>query len=211
MLTMCAWRMRRRLTMSVICMREPSSLGCACAAKMLTCALLHVGGDRRPAGRRSGRARDVLEHEQPVRRADGLDLARRAPRAMSRQARSVITVTRSCGCTFRQTRIALRAPGCKLGVEVSHIVHRSRPSLHDLSQSCLRLGHHVVDDRLEIVAGFLEHAAAGGRRRCRARGSCGCTRRPPGCRARRARRRRSRGIRGCSSRSGTSRLAGRSR
>ena len=33
MLTMCAWRMRRRFTMPVICMRDCSSLGCTCTAK----------------------------------------------------------------------------------------------------------------------------------------------------------------------------------
>jgi hypothetical protein len=34
---MCAWRMCRRFTMSVICMRERSSLVCTCTAKMETC------------------------------------------------------------------------------------------------------------------------------------------------------------------------------
>jgi hypothetical protein len=36
MLTMCAWRICRRVTTSVICMRERSSWACAWAAKMLT-------------------------------------------------------------------------------------------------------------------------------------------------------------------------------
>ena len=36
MFTMCAWRILRRLTTSVICMRVRNSLGCAFTAKMLT-------------------------------------------------------------------------------------------------------------------------------------------------------------------------------
>ena len=64
MLTMCACRMRRRLTMSVISMREPSSLACTRAAKMLTslCSMSAAIG-RRQADERPRRV--VLEHERP--------------------------------------------------------------------------------------------------------------------------------------------------
>ena len=86
MLTMCAWRIWRRLTMSVICMREPSSFACACAAKMLTCARsrsARIGRRQRDERPR----RESLQHEGVVRRADGLDFVhQRGARCLHRLA-----------------------------------------------------------------------------------------------------------------------------
>ena len=77
MLTMWPWRIFRRLTMSVSCMRERELVALHVHGEDADLALLHVGGDRRrqiderPLG-------DVFEDERLVGRADLLDLVHEA-------------------------------------------------------------------------------------------------------------------------------------
>ena len=77
MFTMWAWRILRRLTMSVSCMRELSSFALHVHGEDADLALFHVVGDhRRQVGERP--RRDVFENERLVGRADRLDLVHEA-------------------------------------------------------------------------------------------------------------------------------------
>ena len=111
MLTMWAWRMRRRLTTSVICIRLWSSLGWTSTAKMLTwevsMSARTVAGIS-VSGRGARASRTKAFQTQPMRSSS---LAREA--AMVRQRSSVMRVTFSDGWIRRQVVTALWAPGMK--------------------------------------------------------------------------------------------------
>ena len=109
MLTMWAWRMWRRFTTSVICMREPELIGLHLTAKMdtwevsmsaRTAAGILVSG----RGARSSSTKPF--QRQPH---DSSSCAMEA--AMASVARSAISVTFSSGWMRRQVMTAERAPG----------------------------------------------------------------------------------------------------
>ena len=170
---MCACRIRRRLTMSVICMRERSSLRLRLRGEDADLALLHVGGDRRPAGRRAAAA--------PRPRARTPCTARRPPRsratrlaAMSRQASSVITrhpLVRLDVAGRRESRCARRAAVRVERVIIAWLLVIVSVRARRLTARVSVSFDHVVDDLLQVCPVSCEDLAAGGRRRCRARGS----------------------------------------
>jgi hypothetical protein len=103
MLTMCAWRMWRRFTTSVICMRECSSLACTCTAKMETCEVSmssSTAAGMSTSGRGARSSSTNTFHGQPRS-------ASCAPRAaaIGSVARSVISVT------FSAIRVNAQAGG----------------------------------------------------------------------------------------------------
>ena len=108
MFTMWAWRILRRFTTSVICMRVRSSLACAFTAKMLTW-LVSMSSRTARGMSPSGPRRQVFQHPGVVaqaRRSSSL----RQRRARSREhARSVISVTFSSGWMRRQRHRVARA------------------------------------------------------------------------------------------------------
>src|SRR6185503_1275982 len=123
--------------MSVIVMREPSSFSCTRAAKMLTSLFSRsaaIAGGRPASGRGASSSSTNDAYDAPT---PSTSLMSAAP--MSRQATSLMTVTRSCGWTFRQTRTALAAPGCR-------------------SNSNFRLRNHEIDDGRQVAAGRLPGA-----------------------------------------------------
>src|SRR5579862_8252450 len=109
MLTMWAWRMRRRLTTSVICMRERSSLGWTWTAKMetwLDSMSARTGAGMSVSGRGAKSSRMKAFQVQP--RAESWAAIEAA---MGAVAWSVMTVTFSPGAMRRQVVTAERAPG----------------------------------------------------------------------------------------------------
>jgi len=109
MFTMCACRIRRRFTTSVICMRERNSFRCTCTAKTLTSddsmsARISRGISVSGRGARSSSTNPFQWHP-------ACSSSRASEAAISTVARSVISVTFSSGWTRRHVRIAARAPG----------------------------------------------------------------------------------------------------
>ena len=111
MLTMCAWRMWRRLTTSVICMRECSSLGCTCTAKIdtwLVSMSASTAAGMSVSGRGARSSRMNAFHAHPRSASCAASAA-----AMGSVTRSVMSVTFSSGAMRRQVVTAERAPGTK--------------------------------------------------------------------------------------------------
>jgi hypothetical protein len=126
MFTMCPCRMRRRFTMSVSSIRDPSSFAWARAAKMLT--WLRSMAAATTAGRpESGRGatRSSTKHSYGAPTAS---ISCTSAPAISAQASSVMSVTRSAGWMLRQTRTALRAPGSRSWSTAVRSVIRQRPT-----------------------------------------------------------------------------------
>ena len=112
-LTMCAWRMWRRLTTSVICIRDCNSLGCTCTAKMETCevsmsASTAWGMSTSGLGARSSSTNAFHWHPR-------LASSWPSAAAIGSVTRSVINVTFSAAAMRRQVVTAERAPGSELG------------------------------------------------------------------------------------------------
>ena len=108
MSTMWAWRMRRRLTTSVICMREWVSLGWASTAKIEACELSmssSTSAGMAAIGRGASASRTKAFHVQPTRSSSATIDA-----AICMHASSVMRVTFSAGPMCRQVVTALRAP-----------------------------------------------------------------------------------------------------
>src|SRR5215469_13222511 len=111
MFTMCACRMRRRFTTSVICIRERSSFACTCTAKIDTSddsisVRISAGISVRGRGARSSSTNPA--HLHPSRSSS---CAIAAP--IVSVAKSVISVTFSSGLIRKQVVTAERAPGVK--------------------------------------------------------------------------------------------------
>ncbi len=111
-LTMWAWRILRRFTTSVICIRDRSSLACACTAKMLTSLVSRSSTISR--GRSLSGRGELLQNPCFVRSAEIFQFVN--------EARSDFTgrvirddVTFSPGWMRRHTLTALRAPGVSSG------------------------------------------------------------------------------------------------
>ena len=93
--TMCAWRIRRRFTTSVICIRLFSSFGCTSTAKMLTCEL-SISSSTSAGIPSSGRfANSSSTNEFQAQSSSSNSTAIEA--AICKQLRSVISVTFSSG------------------------------------------------------------------------------------------------------------------
>src|SRR5213594_4155634 len=134
--------------MSVICMREPSSLVCTCTAKMLTWLVsmsAAIGAGSSTRGRGATSSSTNARNDAPT---SAISRARLA--AISRQVWSVMSVTFSAGSMARQTRTAFRAPGVSSG---SNGWFRRL----DVMQPELRLVRHVLDHLPQVVR-LLEHA-----------------------------------------------------
>ena len=106
--TMWAWRILRRFTTSVICMRVRNSFCCAFTAKMLM-ALDSISSKTAAGMSVSGlRASSSKTHALNSTPRSSNSWTRLAP--ISRHARSVIRVTFSSGWMRRQDRTAFLAP-----------------------------------------------------------------------------------------------------
>ena len=113
--TMWAWRILRRFTTSVICMRVRSSLACARTAKMLTWLVSissSTAGGISVSGRGARSSRIQALYAAPRRSS-----SRARAAAISWQAWSVMSVTFSSGWMRRQCDHGVARAGREFGVE----------------------------------------------------------------------------------------------
>ncbi len=184
MFTMCAWRILRRFTTSVICMRVRSSFACAFTAKMLT-SLVSISSSTARGMSVSGRGARSSSINALILQALPLQFARQRRRHLE---------TGPVG-DQRDFLLGLNAQAAHHGVVRAGAETPGRMACRSAGSSRGSLSGRRGIGRKEAVLGFLNHVihhlssnrwshgrrAIAGRPRCRSPGSCGCRRSPRGC------------------------------